>query len=289
VILRRSDGRILVHRRAEHKDLWPGRHDLACGGVIGAGESPEECAHRELAEEVGVVGAELRPVLTTWYRDRDTQALVYLYEAVWDGEVRFADGEVAAAWWMERAELEALLAGPERLLVPDSRALWPMLVDPVEDTGPWPVGTPVVVRSGHRGRTSAARLGSVSADDADAVVLRIPAGCPTVGTPVPGGPRVMGTSPAPARSLRLPGELAVRRRTARGSVLVDVALQVSFDDLPEDPSGDAWPCSSEDVPSFPPDWDLAHVDRVKGAEPEPDPSGPGEGPPARPVRSGNLR
>lgn len=127
VILRRSDGRILVHRRAQHKDLWPGRHDLACGGVIAAGESPEACARRELAEEVGVDGVEPRPVLTTWYRDGDTQALVFVFDAVWDGPVHFADGEVDDAWWMRPDELEALLAGPQHLFVPDSRAIWRLL------------------------------------------------------------------------------------------------------------------------------------------------------------------
>ena len=35
----RRDGRLLVHRRSDDKDLWPGRWDLAVGGVVAAGES----------------------------------------------------------------------------------------------------------------------------------------------------------------------------------------------------------------------------------------------------------
>lgn len=51
------DGRVLVHRRAEGKDLWPGAHDAACGGVVLAGESPDDATRRELAEEVSIEGA----------------------------------------------------------------------------------------------------------------------------------------------------------------------------------------------------------------------------------------
>src|SRR4051812_16391315 len=49
-----TDGRVLVHRRADHKDVWPGRWDLAIGGVVVAGEGWDDAARREVAEEIGV-------------------------------------------------------------------------------------------------------------------------------------------------------------------------------------------------------------------------------------------
>jgi len=65
VLLRRPTGEVLVHRRARAKDLWPSAEDCAFGGVVLAGEAPDGAAHRELAEEAGVHGAELRPLLRT--------------------------------------------------------------------------------------------------------------------------------------------------------------------------------------------------------------------------------
>ena len=47
-------GRILVQRRTDTKDLFPGYYDLAAGGVVAAGESYEECAVREAEEELGI-------------------------------------------------------------------------------------------------------------------------------------------------------------------------------------------------------------------------------------------
>ena len=42
------------------KDYCPGYFDLANGGVMGADETNEENAQRELEEEVGITGVELK-------------------------------------------------------------------------------------------------------------------------------------------------------------------------------------------------------------------------------------
>jgi 8-oxo-dGTP pyrophosphatase MutT (NUDIX family) len=126
VVVRRPDGRVLVHRRSPDKDLWPGLLDVACGGVLVAGEEPEAGARRELAEEVGIddPGLALRPLGRAWYRDESTWYLAYRYEVVWEGPVRFVDGEVTEAWWETPASVAALLADPAAPLVPDTRALF---------------------------------------------------------------------------------------------------------------------------------------------------------------------
>ena len=64
-----SDGRLLIHRRAHTKDIWPGWWDIAAGGVVGAGESYDQAARRELAEELGVHADRLEPLGTAAYED----------------------------------------------------------------------------------------------------------------------------------------------------------------------------------------------------------------------------
>jgi 8-oxo-dGTP pyrophosphatase MutT (NUDIX family) len=51
-----SDGRLFVQDRTVTKDIFPGYHDLAAGGVVVAGEDYEESARRELEEELGISG-----------------------------------------------------------------------------------------------------------------------------------------------------------------------------------------------------------------------------------------
>jgi 8-oxo-dGTP pyrophosphatase MutT (NUDIX family) len=123
VLVRRSTGEVFVHRRSDHKDVWPGWHDCTAGGVMQVGEEPDGAASRELAEELGIDGAGLTRVLSRWYRDDDTWYLAFVYVAEWDGEVRFTDGEVAAGWWEQPQVLYARLTDPDWPFVPDGRSL----------------------------------------------------------------------------------------------------------------------------------------------------------------------
>jgi len=122
VVVESSAGDVLVHRRAEHKDIWPGRWDFAAGGVLAAGEGYDRAAVRELAEELGITDVALQRLGRGSYEDDEVAEIATVYRAVWDGPVRFDDGEVVEARWMSREELwRAVRGGP--LFVPDSVAL----------------------------------------------------------------------------------------------------------------------------------------------------------------------
>ncbi|MCU1487442.1 MAG: hydrolase [Actinomycetia bacterium] len=113
-------GRLLVHRRADDKDVWPGRWDVAAGGVVTAGERWDDAARRELAEELGI---DAEPVLVgkgAWEGDEaKVVGRVYLVEH--PGPFLFDDGEVVEARFVDRRELVALLAA--EATCPDSIAV----------------------------------------------------------------------------------------------------------------------------------------------------------------------
>ncbi|RLJ06897.1 MAG: hydrolase [Candidatus Aenigmatarchaeota archaeon] len=48
------DGKILLQKRSERKDIFPGRFDVSCAGHVKSGETYEEAAIRELKEELGI-------------------------------------------------------------------------------------------------------------------------------------------------------------------------------------------------------------------------------------------
>jgi 8-oxo-dGTP pyrophosphatase MutT (NUDIX family) len=121
VAVEHPDGQLLVHRRSEAKDLWPGWWDLAVGGVVGAGETYDDAACRELAEEVGIVGIEPQPLGGGRYVDDAVALIGRCYRVVHAGPFAFADGEVVEARWLSRPELGAALATTRFL--PDSLAL----------------------------------------------------------------------------------------------------------------------------------------------------------------------
>ncbi|MEJ5254181.1 MAG: NUDIX domain-containing protein [Acidimicrobiales bacterium] len=111
---------LLVHRRAEWKDVWPGCWDLAFGGVVDAGESWEAAASRELAEEAGIT-ADLVYLGEGCYEDDVVRELARVYLARYNGPVSLPDGEVSEVAWVPLAGLAKWLEG--RDVCPDSRAL----------------------------------------------------------------------------------------------------------------------------------------------------------------------
>lgn len=124
-------GRLLIHRRSMEKDLWPGWYDIAVGGVVGSGESYESGARRELAEEMGIVGATPESIdggVAQAYDDRDVSLIGRCFRVVHSGELRFTDGEVAEAWWVTSRELDDWMVR-ERFL-PDSVSLILPLIRP---------------------------------------------------------------------------------------------------------------------------------------------------------------
>lgn len=115
VVVLSSDGRLLVHRRADTKDLRPGWWDVCAGGVVTAGESYHASARRELAEEIGIVDADLEFIGAGRWDDERSMEISHLFRTFHDGPFTFADGEVAEARFVTPAEL-AELGGRHRFL-----------------------------------------------------------------------------------------------------------------------------------------------------------------------------
>lgn len=115
-----SDERLVVHQRALWKDVWPGRWDVAFGGVVGVGEDWGVAALRELEEEAGVQ-AGLQEIGGGTYDDFDVRVLGRVYLARHDGPFTFPDGEVVASDRIPLDDIEAWIAG--RQLCPDSLTL----------------------------------------------------------------------------------------------------------------------------------------------------------------------
>ncbi|MEZ5271537.1 MAG: NUDIX domain-containing protein [Ilumatobacteraceae bacterium] len=122
-----SDGRLLVHRRADTKDLWPGMWDLAAGGVVAAGETYAQAARRELAEELGVEAGDVEDLGEGRFTDHSVALIGHGYLTVHDGPFAFTDGEIAEARFVTRSELDHLLATAS--FVPDNVALLLPLLD----------------------------------------------------------------------------------------------------------------------------------------------------------------
>ncbi|MCO7518942.1 MULTISPECIES: NUDIX hydrolase [unclassified Pseudomonas] len=118
ILLFNNAGDLCVHRRTLSKALYPGYWDVAAGGMVACQESYDQSAARELAEELGVSGVELRFHETFYFEQPGNRLWCAVYSAVWDGALRLQPEEVIEARFIsvEQAQAEST----QRPYCPDS-------------------------------------------------------------------------------------------------------------------------------------------------------------------------
>lgn len=107
-ICRDREGRILVLRRAETLSRFPGCYDAMVGGAVDVGESYEEAAVRELAEELGV----RVPVCFLFkflFREGISPIWLGVHEAVVSENLVPDPGEIEWYDWLTVAELREVV------------------------------------------------------------------------------------------------------------------------------------------------------------------------------------
>ena len=110
VALRHRDGTYLLMQRDPRKHLG-GLWECTAGGSALLGESPEECALRELWEETGMRGEELSELGRLVHEGHRTLYVLYLAHTDKDkSAVTLQEGETVAFRWVKEEELFSMEA-----------------------------------------------------------------------------------------------------------------------------------------------------------------------------------
>jgi isopentenyldiphosphate isomerase len=124
IVVTNTRGELLIHRRADDKDVFPGWWDLAAGGVVGVGETYADAAVRELGEELGVSVDDPAFVTSGHHDDEHAREVCHVFRVVHDGPFHFDDGEITEARFVTPHELvdmierECFLPGSMRMIGP---------------------------------------------------------------------------------------------------------------------------------------------------------------------------
>lgn len=127
IAIRGADGEIWVHRRTDSKDVYPGLYDMVVGGVLASGESWVAGARRELAEETGIRGVELRELTRHRFEGPFERAVMRLYEVTWDGPITPQPEEIVWGEFVTVSDLDRMLSVEE--FCPDSVELFELWRD----------------------------------------------------------------------------------------------------------------------------------------------------------------
>ena len=107
VFVLNAAGALYVHRRTDTKDVYPGYLDVCAGGVNAAGESYEECAVRELEEELGVTAV---PTFRFIHRYQGPSGRVFggVFDVVWNRPILWQPSEVVWGAFVRFDEVDAM-------------------------------------------------------------------------------------------------------------------------------------------------------------------------------------
>ena len=110
IIVKHVDGTYLLMRR-DFRKHFGGMWEFTAGGSALAGETPLDCAMRELKEETGIISSSLIEVDRIIHDEHRSCYVEYLCVTDWDKDaITLQDGETIEYKWVDRATVLAMTA-----------------------------------------------------------------------------------------------------------------------------------------------------------------------------------
>ncbi len=107
IVVHDGMGKILVQRRTDTKDFYPGWLDATAGGVVQTGEQMLESARREAEEELGIAGVPFADHGLFYFDGDNCRVWGALFSCVTHGPFALQEEEVAEVCWMTPQEVTA--------------------------------------------------------------------------------------------------------------------------------------------------------------------------------------
>ncbi len=107
IVVHDGMGKILVQRRTEIKDFYPGWLDATAGGVVQSGENVLDSARREAEEELGIAGVPFAEHGQFYFEEEQCRVWGGLFSCVSHGPFALQEEEVGEVCWMTPEEITA--------------------------------------------------------------------------------------------------------------------------------------------------------------------------------------
>jgi len=98
---------LFLQKRANSKDVQPGKWDTSVGGHLDSGEEYPAAAIREMREELGISGVTPRPLYKYRHRNEYESEMVTTFLVTWDGAICVHPEEISEGRFWTLAEIDA--------------------------------------------------------------------------------------------------------------------------------------------------------------------------------------
>lgn len=107
IVVHDGAGHILVQRRTDSKDFYPGYLDATAGGVVQQGENMLDSARREAEEELGIADVPFAEHGLFYFENEDCRVWGALFSCVTHGPFALQETEVDSVKWLKPEEITA--------------------------------------------------------------------------------------------------------------------------------------------------------------------------------------
>jgi isopentenyl-diphosphate delta-isomerase type 1 len=109
VLLFDQQGSLLLQKRSSSKDTAPSMWDTSVGGHVNIGEDIHAAALREMKEELGIRGTDIRYLYQYRFTDQKESELVSTFCCIYKGAIRFDTGEIDEVRYWAIRDIESML------------------------------------------------------------------------------------------------------------------------------------------------------------------------------------
>ncbi len=107
VLVFNTGGSLYLQKRADSKDVQPGKWDTSVGGHVDSGEDYPEAAIREMREELGIASVTPRSLYNYLHRNEYESEMVTTFLVRWDGTVSVDPEEISEGRFWNLDEIDA--------------------------------------------------------------------------------------------------------------------------------------------------------------------------------------
>lgn len=124
ILVFNSAGQLFIQKRSMSKDENPGQWDTSAAGHVDSGETYQQCAIRELEEELGISDIRLNRLFHIDPSSMNGMEHSDIYRCIYDGELCLQTEEIDDGKWLLKSHMDEVVADSKSNLTDILRLIW---------------------------------------------------------------------------------------------------------------------------------------------------------------------